>query len=163
MTDLRVERSRGQHFDWVLAGIVLVLALMGLVNLVSAAASGVEGGSDIVGRQLTVLGLGAVVIGIVLVIDYRHYDRYAYIIYAVSIAGLVLTLVVAEETRGARAWLLSGRFQPSELSKIGMVIALARYFGRNPPASIRRLRDLFLPGLFVAIPVVLIAAQKDPW
>lgn len=161
MTDLRVERKRGQHFDWMLAGIVLVLVLMGLVNLVSAAASGVEGGMDIVARQMTVLGLCAFVIGIVLVIDYRHYDRFAYVIYGGSIALLVLTLVIAEETRGARAWLFSGRIQPSEFARIGMVIALAHYFGRNPPSDIRRMRELFVPGLLVAVPVGLIVAQKD--
>lgn len=60
-----------------------------------------------------------------------------------------------------RAWLFSGRFQPSEVAKIGMILALARWFGRNPPASIRRLRDLFVPGVIVAIPVALIIAQKD--
>ncbi len=161
MTDLRVERSRGQHFDWVFAGIVTTLALLGLVNLVSAAASGVEGGSDIVSRQITVLGLAAVVIAVVLVVDYRHYDRFAYVIYAGSVGLLLLTLAIAEETRGARAWLFSGRFQPSEFAKIGMVIALAHYLGRHPPSTIRRLRDLFLPGLIVAIPVGLIVAQKD--
>lgn len=161
MSDLRVDRSRGQHFDWTLTGIVLILAMMGLVNLVSAAASGVEGGSDIVGRQMIVLGLGAFVVGVVLVFDYRHYDRFAYVIYAGSIALLLLTLAIAEETRGARAWLFSGRFQPSEFAKLGMVIALAHYLGRNPPSGIRRLRDLFLPGLIVAIPVGLIVAQKD--
>ena len=141
--------------------LVLILALMGLVNLMSAAASGVEGGSDIVSRQVVVLGLGAFVIGMVLVIDYRHYDRFAYVIYAGSIALLLLTLAIAEETRGARAWLFSGRFQPSEFAKLGMVIALAHYLGRNPPSGIRRLRDLFLPGLIIAVPVGLIVAQKD--
>jgi len=161
MTDLRVERRRGQHFDWAFAGIVLCLVLMGLVNLVSAAAAGVEGGSDIVSRQAWVLLLGAGVAGIVLAIDYRHYDRFAYVIYGGTIALLLITLVIAEETRGARAWLFSGRFQPSEIAKIGMIIALAHYFGRRPPSSIRRLRDLFVPGLIVAIPVGLIVAQKD--
>jgi rod shape determining protein RodA len=161
MSALRVEGNRGQHFDWMLAGLVVLLAAMGIVNLVSAAASGVEGGSDIVGRQMTVLGLGACVAVVVLVVDYRHYDRFAYLIYAGSVALLLVTLAIAEETRGARAWLFSGRFQPSEFAKIGMVIALAHYFGRNPPADIRRLRDLFVPGLLVAIPVVLIVAQKD--
>jgi len=161
MNDLRVDRSRSQHFDWTLTAIVATLAMMGLVNLMSAAASGVEGGSDIVGRQMAVLGLGALVIGIVLVVDYRHYDRFAYVIYAGSICLLLLTLVIAEETRGARAWLFSGRFQPSEFAKLGMIIALAHYLGRNPPSGIRRLRDLFLPGLIVAIPVGLIVAQKD--
>ncbi len=161
MSALRVDRGRGQHFDWVLAGMVLLLMGMGLVNLVSAAASGVEGGSDIVTRQMTVMGLGLLVIAFVVLIDYRHYDRFAYFLYGGTIALLLLTLVVAEETRGARAWLFGGRFQPSELAKIGMVLALAHWFGRNPPSTIHRLRDLFVPGLIVAIPVGLIVAQKD--
>jgi len=161
MSLLRVDRSRIQHFDWVFAGLVVGLMTMGLVNLVSAAASGVEGGSDIVSRQMMVMGLGVFVMGIVIVVDYRHYDRFAYFLYAGCMALLILTLAVAEETRGARAWLFSGRFQPSELSKIGMVIALAHYFGRTPPSSIERLRDLLVPALIVAIPVGLIVLQKD--
>lgn len=161
MSELRVDRSRGQHFDWVLAGMVATLMLFGLVNLVSAAASGVEGGSDIVSRQMLVMGLGVLVMALVVLIDYRHYDRFAYAIYAVCVGLLVLTLAVAEETRGARAWLFSGRFQPSEVAKIGMVLALAHYFGRTHPSSIHRLRDLLVPGLIVAIPVGLIVLQKD--
>ena len=155
MNPLRVEGRRGQHFDWVLAGIVVILMAMGLVNLVSAAASGVEGGSDIVTRQIMVMGLCFVVIAIVVIIDYRHYERFAYVLYGGTIALLLLTLVIAEETRGARAWLFSGRFQPSEVAKIGMVIAMAHYFSRNPPSMIRRLRDLFVPSLIVALPVAM--------
>ncbi len=161
MNQLRVDRSRGQHFDWVLAGLVVVLMAMGLVNLVSAAASGVEGGSNIVGRQMLALGVGLFVIAAVVIIDYRHYDRFAYLLYGGSVALLLVTLAIAEETRGARAWLFSGRFQPSELAKVGMVIALAHYFGRNPPATIHRLRDLLVPASIIAIPVALIVAQKD--
>lgn len=161
MSALRVERRRVAHFDWVLVGIVVVLVAMGIVNLVSAAASGVEGGANIVGRQLSVLGLAAFVVVVVVAIDYRHFDRYAFGIYGATVALLLLTLAIAEETRGARAWLFSGRLQPSEFSKIGMVIGLAHYFGRNPPSQIRRLRDLFIPGLIVAVPVGLIVLQKD--
>jgi len=161
MSGFRVDRSRIQHFDWVLTGLVLTLLAMGLVNLVSAAASGVEGGTDIVGRQMWVMGLAFIVTLIVVFIDYRHFDRMAILIYGGTIALLLLTLAIAEETRGARAWLFSGRFQPSEFAKIGMVIALAHYFGRNPPSDIRRIRDLLAPGLIVAVPVGLIVAQKD--
>lgn len=161
MSALRVERRRVAHFDWVLVALVLALVAMGIVNLVSAAASGVEGGADIVGRQLSVMGLAAFVIAIVVAIDYRHFDRYAWWLYGGSVGLLLLTLAIAEETRGARAWLFSGRLQPSEFSKIGMVIGLAHYFGRNPPSQIRRLRDLFMPGLIVGIPVGLIVLQKD--
>ncbi len=161
MTELRVERRRGQHFDWILVVIVVVLMGLGLINLVSAAASGVEGGSDIVSRQMMVMALSVFVMIAVVVVDYRHYDRFAYFLYAAMVGLLLLTLAIAEETRGTRAWLFSGRLQPSEVAKIGMVIALARYFGRNPPSTIRRLRDLFVPTLIIAIPVGLIVAQKD--
>ena len=54
--------TRVSHRRMMIFGTML--AVMGLVNLVSAAASGVEGGSDIVGRQMTVLGLGAIVAGL---------------------------------------------------------------------------------------------------
>jgi len=161
VSGFRVDRSRIQHFDWVLVGLVAILATMGLINLVSAAASGVEGGTDIVGRQMSVMALAVIVIGVVLLIDYRHCERFAYAIYAGTLALLLLTLAIAEETRGARAWLISGRIQPSEFAKVGMVIALARYFGRNPPSEIRRLRELVMPGLIVAMPVALVVAQKD--
>ncbi|MEZ4332693.1 MAG: rod shape-determining protein RodA [Myxococcota bacterium] len=161
MSALRVERRRVAHFDWVLAALVVLLAIAGLANLYSASAAGVEGGANIVGRQLTVMGISAVVMGIVVAIDYRHFDRYAYWIYGGTVGLLLLTLAIAEETRGARAWLFSGRLQPSEFSKIGMVIGLAHYFGRNPPSQIRRLRDLFVPGLIVGLPVGLIVLQKD--
>lgn len=161
MSALRVERRRVAHFDWVLVALVLALVAMGIINLVSAAASGVEGGADIVSRQLSVMGLAAFVIAVVVAIDYRHFDRYAWWVYGGTVGLLMLTLAIAEETRGARAWLFSGRLQPSEFSKIGMVIGLAHYFGRNPPSQIRRLRDLFMPGLIVGIPVGLIVLQKD--
>jgi len=47
------------------------------------------------------------------------------------------------------------------LAKLGLVVALARYFHRNPPSEIRRLRDLARPGLIAVIPVGLIVMQRD--
>jgi rod shape determining protein RodA len=70
-------------------------------------------------------------------------------------------LVFAPVTRGSQSWLFGGRLQPSELAKLGLVIALARYFHRNPPGEIRRLRDLIRPGLIVVVPVGLIVMQRD--
>ena len=47
-------------------------------------------------------------------------------------------------TRGSQSWLFGGRVQPSELAKVALVLALARYFQRNPPGETTRLRDLAL-------------------
>ena len=70
------------------------LVFRGFSNRIDAAASGVEGGSDIVTRQMMVMGLCVFVMGIVVLIDYRHYDRFAYVLYALCIGLLVLTLFI---------------------------------------------------------------------
>ena len=159
---LSVDRRSIQNFDWVFLGLVLVLLACGAVNLVSATAAGVEGGmSDIVRRQLTAMAGGAAVMLLVVFVDYRHVERFALAIFGVTLGLLVLTLAVGVVTRGAQAWLFQGRFQPSELAKVGMVIALARYFHRNPPNTITRLRQLVAPMLLVALPVGLILLQRD--
>ena len=157
-----IDRRSIQNFDWVLLGIIAVLLLCGIVNLMSAS----HGSSDVlltstVRRQLTALGAGTLVIGIVVAIDYRHVERFAPFIYGGVMLLLAATLVVAEETRGARAWLFGGRFQPSELAKIAMVIAIARWFHRNPPSEVTTLRQLAQPAALAAVPVGLILAQKD--
>ncbi len=121
---LRIDRRSIQNFDWVFLGIVGVLILCGLVNLVSATHAGVEEGlSESVRRQLMALGGGAVVLFVILLIDYRHFQRLAIPIYAFSLLLLGLTLWLAPVTRGAQAWLFEGRLQPSEFAKIGLDLA----------------------------------------
>jgi len=97
----------------------------------------------------------------VVVVDYRHFERLALPAYFGACALLALTLVIAPMTRGSQSWLLEGRLQPAELAKLGMLLALARYFHRNPPGEVRTLRDLVRPGLLIALPVGLILLQRD--
>jgi len=71
--------------------------------------------------------------------------------------------VVGTMTHGNQSWLVLGplRLQPSELARVAMILMLARYFHRNPPSEVRRLRDLFVPGLIVATTVGLIVLGRD--
>lgn len=159
---LRIDRRSIQNFDWVFLGLILLLAGAGVVNLVSATQAGVEGGmSDIVRRQAAALTGGGVVMLVILLVDYRRFERLAPLFYAGSALLVAATLVLSPEVRGAQAWLFNGRFQPSELAKIGMVLALARYFHRNPPSETTRMTQLAPPLLIVALPVGLILLQKD--
>ena len=157
------DRRSIQNFDWVFLLLIGVLLAMGVVNLMSAAAAGVEGGtSNIVWRHMTVLGAAVLVMGIVAVVDYRHAERFAPIIFGGSLFLLALTLIFGVVTRGAQAWLFEGgSFQPSEFAKVALVIMLARYFHRNPPSTINQVRQLFAPLLIVALPVGLILLQRD--
>jgi rod shape determining protein RodA len=156
-----IDRRLVQNFDWMLLGLIALLACMGIVNLYSATTAVGDPLSDEVRRQLLSLGLGTAAALAVATIDYRHFERLAMPAYFLAIALLVLTLVIAPVTRGSQSWLFGGRFQPSELAKVAIVLAVSRYFLRNPPGETRRLRDLFWPVLIVAIPVGLIVAQRD--
>lgn len=157
---LGVDRRSVQNFDWVLLGLVGFLLVVGFVNLSSATRAD-AGLSDEVRRQLFSLALGGAVLVVTILVDYRHYQRLAAPIYLGSVGLLCLTLLIAPMTRGSQSWLLEGRIQPAEFAKVGMVLALARYFHRNPAGEIRRLRDLVRPGLIVALPVGLIVLQRD--
>ena len=159
---MEIDRRSVQNFDWAFLGIVFMLMAAGVVNLISATHSGVEGGvSDIVRRQGFAMAVSVGAMLVALAIDYRHFERLAPFFFAASLALLGATLVIAPITRGAQAWLFQGRFQPSELAKIAMVLALARHFNRNPPGDYTSLRQLGPPILIVALPVGLILAQKD--
>ncbi|MCZ6784218.1 MAG: rod shape-determining protein RodA [Proteobacteria bacterium] len=159
---LGIDRRLVQNFDWAFLGLVTALVACGILNLVSATHAGaVDGLSETVRRQLLVLALAGSVMAGIMLVDYRHFERLAIPIYGVVMALLVVTLVFAPVTRGAQAWLFEGRFQPSELAKIGMVLALARFFQRNPPGEVTRLRQLGRPLLITAIPVGMILLQKD--
>ena len=155
-----IDRRLLQNFDWTLLGLAGILATLGLVNLFSATHQP-EGLSDEMRRQLIALGVGLTVAVIVTVIDYRHYERFALPLFVGSLGLLALTLLIAPVTRGSRSWLFGGRVQPAEFAKIALVLALARYFHRNPPGDTSRLRDLFWPGVIVALPVGMILGQRD--
>jgi rod shape determining protein RodA len=161
---LRIDRRSLSHFDWVLLSLVSLLLCIGLANLYSATQAGFEGTlPPELRRQLLALAAGSFLMFGVVLVDYRRLERLAMPIFVVTLLLVASTLVFAQVTRGTRGWLEYGpaRFQPAELAKIGLVLALARYFHRHPPHEIRRLRDLAVPGLITAAPVCLIALQPD--
>ena len=159
---LRIDRRSIQNFDWVLLGLVVLLLTLGLVNLLSATYAGGEpGSSEIFRRQLLALGVAAAAAVGVCAVDYRRFARLAMPLYVASLVTLMLPILLSPATRGAQAWLFAGRVQPSELAKIGLVLALARYFQRNPPTEITRIVHLGMPLLIIAVPVGIIVLQND--
>jgi rod shape determining protein RodA len=157
---LTIDRRVIQNIDWTLLFLVAALVGMGLVNLMSATHTGL-GVSDEVRRQLISLGIGAAAFLLTIAIDYRHFERLAMPVFAVSMLLLAATLVFAPVTRGSQAWLFGGRVQPSEIARVALILALARTFHRSPPGEIRRLRDLAQPVALVFVPVALIVLQRD--
>ncbi len=161
---MAIERRLIQNFDWRLLLLTATLVMVGLVNLVSATHAGAPGAvGPEVRRQLAALGIGMLGLVGALLFDLRRLERLALPIYFATSVLLASTLVLAPMTRGNASWLSFGpvRVQPSEFAKIGLVLALAYTFHRHPAHEIRRLRDLWRPGLVISLPVGLIVLQKD--
>ncbi len=86
---------------------------------------------------------------VVAAIDYRHYERHGWVAYGIGVTTLVLLFVIGRSVRGSVRWLSIGVFssQPSELMKIFLIIALAKYLHNDPKTTGRTLADLVAPGL----------------
>ena len=157
---LGIDRRSIQNFDWTLLALITGITAVGLFNLASATSGG-DGISSELRRQLTSLSIAAFVAAVFAAVDYRHFERLALPAYCVALAALAATLVLAPVTRGSQSWLFGGRVQPSELAKVALVLALARYFQRYPPGQTTRLQDLVWPAAIIALPVGLIVLQRD--
>lgn len=160
---MRVSRGIGDQFDWLLFVTVAAIAVLGVVNLYSATSATGPSLSDIYITQIYWLTLGAGVAVLVAAIDYRHYERQGWIAYGVGVVLLVLVFLLGREIRGSQRWIPIGSFslQPSELMKIFFIIAMAKYLHNDPRTGGRTLKDLIIPGIIVAVPLMLILNQPD--
>lgn len=102
--------------------------------------------------------------------NYRRLWDGTYFLYAFALLLLLIVFLLGVERLGAQRWLKVAwfNFQPSELVKLIMVIFLARYFSKKSVDDVSLLsgkfgifRALFLPFIFVAIPMGLIIEQPD--
>ena len=104
----------------------------------------------------------ALMIGLAL-IDLRVWFALAYPIYAVGLLLLVAVAAVGEVSLGAQRWLDLGfvRLQPSEIMKIGIVLALARFYHGLSPKKAQLSWWLLVPAALIGVPVLLVAHQPD--
>lgn len=158
---MAIGRTLRDEFDWPLFICVATIALFGVLNLYSATDAGTA--SDAYVQQLYWLLLGFGVAGLTVAVDYRHFERYGWLIYGACILALVLVFVLGKSVRGSTRWISLGAFslQPSELMKIGLIIALAKYLHHDTKVGGRTLVDLIIPGLILALPMALVLLQPD--
>lgn len=158
---MAIGRTIRDEFDWPLFIGVSTIALFGVLNLYSATDAGTA--SDAYVQQLYWLFLGFGVAGLTVAVDYRHFERYGWAIYGACVAALVLVFVLGRSVRGSTRWITLAGFslQPSELMKIGLIIALAKYLHHDTKVGGRTLSDLIIPGLILALPMALVLLQPD--
>ena len=142
-------------YDWGLVFLVAAIVALGFVNLGSAAPD-----PALLYRQSVALGLGLLLAFLLQFLSRRRLFGLAYPLYGASLLLLALVLVVGREINGARAWFVLGplQFQPLELAKLGLLLALAKALEGRP---IARVWDYALPALLTLPVVGLLLLQPD--
>ncbi len=151
------------NFDWTLLITVLILAVIGIASLFSATSGWEASGNPVYLKQIFWLGIGVLIAFGICCFDYRHLEHLGFHCYVINLLLLVAVLLVGKTSMGATRWLNLGFFnlQPSEVMKIVIIIAFARYFSQHGHFQGYSLRELSMPFTLLAIPVVLIMKQPD--
>jgi len=162
---IRAEPSFGlaaklARINWIYLVLLSALAGVGYIALYSAAGGLPE---PYASRHILRFGIGLLMLLGIALVDIRLIARLSWLVYGVSVGLLVLVLRMGHVGKGAQRWLDLGglQVQPSELAKIGLVMALAAWFHR---ASWERMGNpLFLipPAVMVVVPVGLILKEPN--
>lgn len=156
-----------RHLDWLTVILYLLLVTAGVISIYAASYdydnASIFSFDEFSGKQITWVGLSFVLGLVLLLIDSRMYETYAYPIYIAMMVLLVVTIFIAPDIKGSRSWLVLGpmSLQPAEFSKFATALALAKLFSTygfslnaTPSNYVKALVIIFLP-------VVLILAQKE--
>lgn len=153
-------QSITNNLDWICVIIYGVLVLLGWLNIYSSSLSSMEGTSE---KQFIFIALTIPLIFVVLFVDGKFYEKYASIIFGISLLSLIGLFAVGKTIAGQRCWYGFGSFtlQPSEFAKAATALALAKYLSDtqiNLKYTNRQIQALAI----VFLPVLLILPQPDP-
>ncbi len=153
-------RQKMTHIDWTLVALIGLIACTGFAMLFSAAGGNLSPWAD---RQMIRFCAGLVILVTVACIDIRVWMGLAYPAYFLSLLLLVGVAVAGHVGLGAQRWIELGplELQPSELMKIALVLALARYLNGLDSREISHPFSLIAALMLIAAPVVLVLMQPN--
>ena len=155
-----------RSLDWWTVGIYIALLVFGWVSVCGA--SYTYGDTDIFslstrsGMQIVWIGTSLFLGLVLLLLDDRFYDTFSYVIYAILLLLLFLTIFNPHEIKGSRSWLVLGplRLQPAEFAKFATALAVAKLMG-SYGFNIHHRKDFVAACGVVLLPMLFIVAQKE--
>lgn len=161
-----MESRRWRDFNWPLLVCVVVLLIIGVLALNSATLTAVAGNGaplrPIFPRQIIYIIIGLVVMALATIFDYGLLSSLARPLYLGTVVLLAAVLVIGRVSEGAQSWIAFGErtFQPSEVGKLVVVLALAAYWGHFE--SRRDSWPVQIGGLLIAgVPLLMVLLQPD--
>lgn len=160
------KKSVLRSLDWWTIGIYLCLLAFGWISVCGASYS--YGSTDIIslstrsGMQIVWIATSVCLGFVLLMLDDRFYDTFAYIIYAALLLLLFATIFNPHEIKGSRSWLVLGplRLQPAEFAKFATALAVAKLMS-SYGFNLRRWRDMAAACAVVLLPMAFIIMQKE--
>jgi len=148
------------EIDWIFCLTITLIAGAGAVMLFSIAGSHWQPWAAPHMARYAVFFTIMIVLSL---IDLRVWFALAYPTYAVAFLLLIAVDLFGHQALGARRWLQFGPIgiQPSEIMKIGMVLALARFYHGMSGKSAQLSWWLIVPALLILAPVALVAKEPD--
>ena len=163
---MALNRQRSLKLDWVSIILFLLLVGFGYLNILSASLTGeVTSYFDIsqpYGKQLVFILFTFVLIIVVLSLEAKFYERFASIIYLISIISLLGLFLFGKNVNGATSWYAIGgmTIQPSEFAKFATALAVAKYIS-DLQTNINTLKDQIKAVIIIFVPAFLILLQND--
>ncbi len=152
------QRARSSFvIDSTLALLILTLCCFGLTVLYSASGENLF----YVKRQLVFMIAGFILMIVIAQLSLRTLQRWAFVIYALSLLSLIAVLLFGVGAKGAQRWLDFGitRLQPSEIMKVCLPVAIAAYLGARliPPSF----KHVFWSLIMILLPTIMVIQQPD--
>ncbi|KKL15717.1 hypothetical protein LCGC14_2502820, partial [marine sediment metagenome] len=152
MTDWQ---DRLRKVDVILLATTMSLVMFGLLVLYSI-------GDGSIKKQAVWVVVGLIVMTAAALFNYNTLRHYTLIIYSVNIFFLMVIAVMGKVALGAQRWIQIGAFsfQPSELSKIMVIITLGAYLAEKK-GELHEWRDIMIAIAHIVPPLLLILFQPD--
>lgn len=153
--------------DWLTVILYLLLVGAGVVSIYAASYdfdnASILSFSEFSGKQATWIGVSLALGIIILQIDNKVFETYAYAIYAVVILIMMVTIAVAPDIKGSRSWLVFGpiSLQPAEFGKFATALALAKLFSSYNFQLNAKISNYFRALIIVFLPIALIIMQNE--
>lgn len=157
-----------KNVDWMVVLIYIACLGIGWMNIYAAVYNpethtSMFDLSNNAGKQLMWIGTAGLLIICILVIDYKFYETFSFVIYAVVIFLLVVVLFAGSNINGSRSWIKLGGFslQPAEFSKLAISLAISKYLSDPAISLTRKLKDYYPIIGIIALPALLILLSNE--
>jgi rod shape determining protein RodA len=157
-----------RRFDWISLICWIFLSVVGLVAIYSATLGPVSEflPAHILGNfQKQLIWVGISVLGIIFIqfVSPKVFQQLSFLLYALGLLLIILTIFIGEEVNGAKSWIVIGgqRFQPAEPMKIFTILAVAAYLTSRRDISAVKLQSALIATGIILVPTAIIILQND--